>query len=781
MANQSGQSTYVVNVEASGAIAETTKLLNSIANLNRSLQEETKQSAQAAKATAALAREQRLAGQATKEFAGSVDASVSKFQRFAQLGAAASVQLGDFITQVQSGGNVWIAASQQLGQFGSLLTVIPGASQAVGIGLMAVAAALPIIGSALKSSGADAESFAESLDQISEAADRYVEATERLRVAQAAGDANAAALAALDQQIAKQQGLTAATSATAAAQATLNNLLGTNAVAYAAAVQGAQQAQEALNKLLTERAALQQQADHAGVLGSGRLREQIAALDSQIRKTQSDQASWNLIIAQSTKSLDAMGLNGTEAAQKIIALNTALAAEPNLEKRNALMAEFTRYVIAAVGGAENLTPELQAALAPMSALLDEADPLAKALKDGASSAGLLTESLQRARDAATGLAQRSADALEVIWRMNAASKQAGEGIQHTLDMADAIASGADEIDARLTADLNAIEDRRKAMEANVGLSDRLKEVYGRVFDQERADRIAIADADHKLADARERSTKAGQAEAQASRDAAKARRDSARAAEENQRALDSLLSGYATPMQELEQQARDLAEAVAAIGGEGKLNPEQLELYRQAQASLADQTKALNEELSATGQIFSDSLQGLFDDLIDGSKSASEAFGDFIDDLLAEMTRFLFSQQLQAFMSALASAGVFSAGTTTATAGVQSAPVAANLLTAPLRVAAPTVPSVASRGLGQSAYAIVSPGGVPSATAQSSSGLSVNIYNQNGSEVEAKESTDAQGHRQLDIVIRDKVRELVSTGALDREMQRSYGMRRKPG
>lgn len=58
-------------------------------------------------------------------------------------------------------------------------------------------------------------------------------------------------------------------------------------------------------------------------------------------------------------------------------------------------------------------------------------------------------------------------------------------------------------------------------------------------------------------------------------------------------------------------------------------------------------------------------------------------------------------------------------------------------------------------------------------------GVSINIINNNGSEVVSKESTDGGGSKTIDIIIQAKVKEGFGNGSFDRAMQQNYGLQRK--
>ncbi|HWL56968.1 MAG TPA: phage tail length tape measure family protein [Paracoccus sp. (in: a-proteobacteria)] len=267
--------------------------------------------------------------------------------------------------------------------------------------------------------------------------------------------------------------------------------------------------------------------------------------------------------------------------------------------------------------------------------------------------------------------------------------------------------------------------------------------------------------------------KAASATAKAMGGAGKATTEATNAITKATDALNRALAEYMTPVEQAQADLAELNKLVADLNAQGvKLNPQQTELYARAVAQLNQglrDTKTLSEQVEDT---LGDGFTSLFTDLISGTKSAGEAWSDMLNQMLQELAIFLAQKQFQEFASLLV--GSFT--------GTPSTASAANVNAAPMmRLAAPSVPSVASRGLGGSPYAVVTPGYVPSATAQAESGFKVQINNYSATDVTAEERTDSQGSRFLDVTIRDRVRALVSTGALDKEFQRSFGMRRRPG
>jgi hypothetical protein len=56
--------------------------------------------------------------------------------------------------------------------------------------------------------------------------------------------------------------------------------------------------------------------------------------------------------------------------------------------------------------------------------------------------------------------------------------------------------------------------------------------------------------------------------------------------------------------------------------------------------------------------------------------------------------------------------------------------------------------------------------------------VNVNVYNNAGVDVETRTSDNADGSRQIDILIERKVRDGIANGSFDRAMRGSYGLAR---
>jgi hypothetical protein len=146
--------------------------------------------------------------------------------------------------------------------------------------------------------------------------------------------------------------------------------------------------------------------------------------------------------------------------------------------------------------------------------------------------------------------------------------------------------------------------------------------------------------------------------------------------------------------------------------------------------------------------------------------------------MINSITKFLFSQQLQKFLQILASTpgfGFMAAGgqqSVSTGGGVQGASASAMSLMA---TPAPTGGLTRAIVLPQPAIAPAAGGGGLGGSGRTS----VNVHNYSGAKVTPEVSEDGNGNTRVDLVIRDTVRQLLTTGSLDTQMRASYGLRRR--
>lgn len=186
-------------------------------------------------------------------------------------------------------------------------------------------------------------------------------------------------------------------------------------------------------------------------------------------------------------------------------------------------------------------------------------------------------------------------------------------------------------------------------------------------------------------------------------------------------------------------------------------------------------------KLTDVGNIVSNSFGNAFSSLIDGSKKAGEAFSDLLSGMIEDIATFLFSQQFEAFLASLSQLqGLGFLGTTS------SVPVATTPTVQVAAINPPQVRTIRSLtsggdvGLGSS-LAYVNPAPITQTNPGASvGGLVVNINNTvSGADVSATEGTNGLGQRTLDIMVADKVKSAIRSGALDQTLGTTYGLRRR--
>ncbi|MGA0615626.1 hypothetical protein [Paracoccus sp. KR1-242] len=268
------------------------------------------------------------------------------------------------------------------------------------------------------------------------------------------------------------------------------------------------------------------------------------------------------------------------------------------------------------------------------------------------------------------------------------------------------------------------------------------------------------------------SAKAATSTSKAVSAAGKATKDATKDIEDATKALNSALKEFMTPAEEAKAQLAELDKLIADVGGQTKLDPMQAELYRRAVQELngtLDETKTLSEEIEDQ---LADGLGQVFSDIVDGTKSASDAWADMLLQMLRDLTKFLAQKQFQEFAAALVSSF---AGAPTVAAPSVAAMAPANLSSAPT-YAAPAMPRVQAGALVMPAAPIAPANGM---TDRAGSFGNVFIENHTSSKIEARTEPDGQGGQDLRITLRDEVRGMVTSGALDNQLRTSFGLRRR--
>ncbi|MDS9467965.1 hypothetical protein RGQ15_10350 [Paracoccus sp. MBLB3053] len=245
------------------------------------------------------------------------------------------------------------------------------------------------------------------------------------------------------------------------------------------------------------------------------------------------------------------------------------------------------------------------------------------------------------------------------------------------------------------------------------------------------------------------------------------------------------ISATTTAMEGLFRETDSFVNAVNALQSQGLLDDQQI---ANAQIALDRFYQEFWRDVSAMDDliaIMGDSFTQTFDGLVDGTIDAKDAFNDMIDSMLKDMAKFIFSRQVQQFTQLLTDWVLAAMGTPPGAPTINSASVAAPRY----MVQTPSLPSMDAgvRTLSAGAVAARSVSPMPMLGDSMSSGgnklvgdTNINVYNQNGSQVTTQESTDPMGNKTIDLYIEDKVRSMITTGRLDRQMQANFGLRRKP-
>lgn len=246
-------------------------------------------------------------------------------------------------------------------------------------------------------------------------------------------------------------------------------------------------------------------------------------------------------------------------------------------------------------------------------------------------------------------------------------------------------------------------------------------------------------------------------------------------------------SGFKDFLQSLERYRTDAEEAEAAMAllkvGFAKfgdqLNPEQVKSYNRAIAELTETAKGTAEELGEFGSIIQNSLTGAMDRIIDRTSSVKDAFSDMLSGMLADLAKFMVNRNLQYFFQLLANSGGFG-GYVFGQGGINTAGFPPAPPPAPPPgggpIIMPPAPAPTVTRIGRA-----NPGSVPAASMAGRSNVNVNVYNENGSQVEVQETRNDNGGMDIDLYIKNRIRTELSSGALDRMLNANYGVRRRPG
>jgi lambda family phage tail tape measure protein len=222
--------------------------------------------------------------------------------------------------------------------------------------------------------------------------------------------------------------------------------------------------------------------------------------------------------------------------------------------------------------------------------------------------------------------------------------------------------------------------------------------------------------------------------------------------------------------------------------------PNQLNFAQTSMQAFSNSVDSMSDTFSLMGSTFTKVFTGLEDAMVAAFSSGKFEFKDFANSILKDMIRIAVRTSitiplLQAFRSLLT--GGFSFGASGASAG--------NFVKGASNIT-PNIDTFAKGGAfggssggqlgifgeaGPEAILPLTRGsggelGVKAVGGGSGGGETVvNIFNNSGSGVETKESTNPNGQRQIDIMIQGKVKEMFASGQMDKQMGTNYGLQRQ--
>jgi len=253
---------------------------------------------------------------------------------------------------------------------------------------------------------------------------------------------------------------------------------------------------------------------------------------------------------------------------------------------------------------------------------------------------------------------------------------------------------------------------------------------------------------------------------------------------EVQKELNSLWESSLTPLEQYVEEQNRLSEIIA-------LYPELAEKAMEVQRRSAEEfkesstTDAMKDNIIDWSDVASNAIGDVADSFVDMAMSGKASFSDFAQSFIVDITKMILKQQLMlalvgkdgtsgligGFLTPSAKGNVFENGSVTpfANGGIVSSPT--------------IFPMANGAGLmgeaGPEAIMPLSRKNGKLGVDASNTGVTVNVNNYNGSNVTTKESTDAQGNKSIDVIIEEKISASIQSGALDRQMGSTYGVRRR--
>lgn len=204
-----------------------------------------------------------------------------------------------------------------------------------------------------------------------------------------------------------------------------------------------------------------------------------------------------------------------------------------------------------------------------------------------------------------------------------------------------------------------------------------------------------------------------------------------------------------------------------------------LELMKKEMEGTSEVAKAVRDS-------FDTSFNNMFGSLIDQTKTVTEAFQDMLVDIASMIAKFMVSRQIEALLNLLMPV----TGSTSTSGGIGQL-YSAQIPQTRRRFGPVQIPDA----LGEPIYnrdgipnnqttRMIASNQIPSTSGyipQSSGGdVYVNVNNNTDSQVSVEENQDTMGNKTIDIYVESRVKDIFARGGMDKILQSSYGIKRRP-
>jgi tape measure domain-containing protein len=215
------------------------------------------------------------------------------------------------------------------------------------------------------------------------------------------------------------------------------------------------------------------------------------------------------------------------------------------------------------------------------------------------------------------------------------------------------------------------------------------------------------------------------------------------------------------------------------------LDPEKAEKMKEALLGVDSAAKQVGESIA---DAIASNANNAVNSFIDNIGQAKLSFSDFAEAVLKDIAKMIvqilvITPLIKSLKAAMSGMSLFGGGGGIGGLIPLSTPAAASVDSRSMTVeSAMPISSYGSRSaMMRASIPSIQPfmGGnksVASAPSAASSETIVNVYNSADATVKTAETTNADGSKQIDIMIEKKVKELFGTGAMDKSMRASYGL-----